>query len=84
MTVNGDLALTSTLELDNQAIALAKQSTDGDTTGSAPPSRSTSSTTRRRAGIVDGTALNGVDDLTITATTHRHDDDDGRGRRVGG
>ena len=47
VTLNGDLTLTASSDMTNGAVALAKQSANGNTTGIARRSRSTSSTTRR-------------------------------------
>ncbi len=66
--VNGDLALTATSTLDNQALALAKQSSDGDASGIGASVAVNVVNDTTTAGLVDGATLTGVDDLTITAT----------------
>ncbi|MCY7286954.1 MAG: hypothetical protein LH624_01545, partial [Cryobacterium sp.] len=69
VAVTGDLSLTATSNLDNQAHALAKQSSDGKATGVGASLGLNIVNDSTSAGLTDDSVLTGADDLTITATT---------------
>ena len=66
VSVDGDLILFAASKLDNQAIATAKQG-NGSTTGIGASFALNVVNDTTTAGIADGTVLNDVDDLDITA-----------------
>ena len=68
VAVNGDLVLTATSNLDNKALALAKQSAEGDASGIGASFALNVVNDTTSAGIADNATLTGVDDLTLTAT----------------
>ncbi|MHB1244386.1 MAG: beta strand repeat-containing protein, partial [Gaiellaceae bacterium] len=69
IAVNGDLTLTSSSSFDNQALALAKQSSDGSASGVGASFALNVVNDTTTAGLPDGTAVTGVQDLTITAVS---------------
>ena len=67
VTVNGDLGLSSKANLTSQAIADAKQSTDGSTTGIGASFALNVVNDTTTAGLADGSSLAGAKNLTVTA-----------------
>ena len=81
VVVNGNLSLIATSSLTNDAVAEAKQESGGNTSGIGASVALNVVNDTTRAGLADGSVLTGAQNLTITATAHRHDDDDREGRR---
>ena len=83
VAVNGaDLALSATSNLDNQALATAKQATDGSASGVGISVAINVVNDTTTAGLPDNAVLNGAKNLTIDCDRHRLDDDDRQRRRL--
>ena len=70
VALNGaDLTFTATSNLDNQALATAKQSTDGSASGVGASVGVNVVNDTTSAGLPNGAVLNGTKNLTVTSTS---------------